>query len=424
MNSVLYNPDKLMTDRPLFHNRRVCVVGCGAVGSYLIEQLAKMGASPDAVDFDVLTLENAAKHGSLIRTPEDAGRNKAVCVSERVKPFLDQGCTSHGIDSDLCLLGPEAFADYDVVFAALDNFAAKVLLNELIRQLPPERRPLLIMDGTYGEMAQSVMLDNTEFCLRCLMDESWLKDSAVRTSCTSAPIRQNDGLAPIVRTSARASSLAAHLSTEQYRGYVTGAPGAMNRRLTYTAYPGLELRVSHPLPKRNCPGCAIQPPAHLRWLRGSVLTVSLREAMQQISEQLGTTDFELSVHRLHYKEVLHSCFIVTEYCRACGKPIRVLKHAGRTFPHHLLCLECNLHGKQPYLTSDLPRTLLYAFTPSCEDAIQDMTLFDLGYPLGAHIEVIERQGAFDLLDRDKIKTTFFALDEDHCQMRQIQKLSF
>ena len=118
-----------MTDRPLFHNRRVCVVGCGAVGSYLIEQLAKMGASPDAVDFDVLTLENAAKHGSLIRTPEDAGRNKAVCVSERVKPFLDQGCTSHGIDSDLCLLGPEAFADYDVVFAALDNFAAKVLLN-------------------------------------------------------------------------------------------------------------------------------------------------------------------------------------------------------------------------------------------------------------------------------------------------------
>ena len=137
------------------------------------------------MDFDVFTLENAAKHSCLVRTTDDASRNKAVCVSERVQPLLDDGCASNGVNGDLCRLGPEAFADYDYVVAAVDNFDAKVLLNEQIRQLPDDRRPVVIMDGTHDEMAQSVILDNREFCLRCLIDESWMKDSSVRTSVTA-----------------------------------------------------------------------------------------------------------------------------------------------------------------------------------------------------------------------------------------------
>ena len=191
----------------MFHNLRVLVIGAGAVGTHLMEKFAKMGLSPDSMDFDCFTLENAAKHGCLIRTPEDAGRNKAECASDRVQPLLDDGCTSNGINSDLCKFGPEAFADYSYVVAAVDNFDAKVLLNELIRQLPEERRPIVIMDVTYDELAQSVILDNTEFCLRCLIDESWMKDSSIQTSCTGPQIRQIDGVNEIVRTSNLASSM-------------------------------------------------------------------------------------------------------------------------------------------------------------------------------------------------------------------------
>ena len=103
---------------------------------------------------------------------------QALCLGHRVQPLLDDGCTANGIDANLRLLGPEALADYDVIVCAVDNNAAKVLLNELVRRLPEERRPVVIMDGTHGEMAQSVMLDNRDFCLRCLMDESWMKDDA------------------------------------------------------------------------------------------------------------------------------------------------------------------------------------------------------------------------------------------------------
>ena len=422
-SKVIYNAIKLSEYRPMFHSKRVLIVGAGAVGSYLMEFFAKMGLSPDTVDFDSFTLENAAKHSCLVQTPNDSNRNKAECVSERVQPLLDSGCTSNGINGDLCKLGPEAFADYDYVVAAVDNFDAKVLLNELIRQLPEEKRPVVIMDGTHDEMAQSVILDNTEFCLRCLIDESWMKDSSIRTSCSGPQIRQIEGVDEIVRTSNLASSMAAHLSAEQLRGSVIGAKNVMNRRLTYTAFPNLELSTSHPLKKRNCPGCAIHAPKKIEWLKGNLMTCTLNEALKEISEYLGTKEFEISVYRLNYRKIIHAGFIVDDVCRACGKPIQVMQHEGRVFADDLICEDCSSNGKLVlHDTGFAHGRILRAFNFDTDESIKNMTLYNLGYPLGAHIEVIQRNNAFDYLDEGKIVTTFFAFEEDSKMIHQIQKL--
>ena len=423
MQETVYNPLKLSVYRPMFHALRVLVIGAGAVGTHLMEFFAKMGLSPDTLDFDFFTPENAAKHSCLVRTPDDAGRNKAECTSERVRPLLDEGCSSNGIDGDLCKLGPEAFSDYSYVVAAVDNFDAKVLLNELIRQLPEERRPIVIMDGTHDEMAQSVILDNTSFCIRCLIDESWMKDSSIRTSCTGPQIRQIDGVREIVRTSNLASSMAAHLSAEQLRASVIGSPDVMNRRLTYTAYPNLELSASRPMRKQNCPGCAVHPPAEILWLHGSVMDVRMKDAMEQISGFLGSEDFEISVYRLNYRKIVHAGFIVDDFCRSCGKPIRVMQHEGRVFPDDLLCESCSGAGNHAAHSVVLPQgKILHAFTGDCGEEILGMTLFELGFPLGGHIEVIQRKGALDFLDTDRIVKTVFAFDEDHTKMHEVQKL--
>lgn len=423
MSKVVYNVLKLSVYRPLFHALRVLIIGTGAVGSYLMEFFAKMGLSPDGMDFDHLTLENAAKHSCLVRTPEDAGRNKAECVADRVQPLLDDGCSSNGINGDLCLLGPEAFADYSYIVVAVDNYDAKVLLNELIRQLPEDRRPIIIMAGTHDEVAESVILDNTESCIRCQIDENWMKDSSIRTSCTGPQVRQIDGVNEIVRTSNLASSMAAHLSAEQLRASVIGHEGVMNRRLTYTAFPNLELSSSHPMRKRNCPGCAIHPPAKIKWLHGSVMEVTLKDAIKQISAILGTTDFELSVHRLNYRKIVHAGFIMDDVCHSCGAPIKVMKHEGWVFPSDMRCKTCIATDAPLRPASDFDHNdPLKAFT--CDNAadLQQMTLYDLGYPLGAHIEVIQRNGALDFLDTEKITKTVFALDGDHLKMHEIRKL--
>ena len=51
MDKVVYNALKLSEYRPLFHALRVLIIGAGAVGSYETEFCAKMGLSPDEVDF-------------------------------------------------------------------------------------------------------------------------------------------------------------------------------------------------------------------------------------------------------------------------------------------------------------------------------------------------------------------------------------
>ena len=84
---LIYNPLKLSVYRPLFLSKKVLIIGGGAVGSNVAEAIAKMGANPDVIDFDRFSMENAAKHSCLVRTPEDVGRNKAECVSARVKPL-------------------------------------------------------------------------------------------------------------------------------------------------------------------------------------------------------------------------------------------------------------------------------------------------------------------------------------------------
>ena len=422
MPKVIYNTMKLSIYHLLFHGRKALIIGAGAVGTYFMEFLAKMGLSPDALDFDSFTLENAAKHSCLIRSPEDAGRNKAECSSERVQPLLNEGCTSNGIDSDLRNLGPEAFADYDIVFSAVDNRAAEVLLNELIRQLPEDRRPIIIKAGTHGEMAQSVILDNKEFCLRCLIDEGWMKNATIRTSCTGPQYMEEDGVKETVRTTNRASAMAAYLGSEQYRGHVLGVENVMNRRLTYTAYPHLELSTSHPMRKHNCPGCAIHPPANIEWLHGCMINNTLQEILDQITQKLNTTEFEVSIHRLHYNEITYARFIVSDVCHSCGKPIKVMRHEGRVFLNGLLCEECSSSGKHAYQSDDFfSNDIIRVFTVNTDEEIRKMTMYELGYPLGAHIEVIQRNGAFDFLD-DGIRKTVFALDGDSQMMHNIKKL--
>lgn len=420
--SELYNPLKLSVYRPMFASKKVLIVGSGAVGSNIAENVAKMGASLDLLDFDTFTLENAAKHSCLVRTPDDVGRNKAECVSDRVQPLLEEGCSSNGIDADLCMIGPEAIAEYDFVILSVDNYAAKMLFNRMWKQIPEDRRPVVIMDGTYEEMAQSLMADGKDFCLRCTIDESWLKDSDVRTSCSGPQLREIDGTTEVIRTSGVASSIAANLSCEQFRAGVIGIEKAMNSRITYVPYPNLNLNTSSPTKKHNCPDCGIMPPADLRWLPGTVLSVTLNEALNLIARELGTADFEIGVHPLYYKNIMYSGFILDDVCHVCGKPISVMKHEGRTFLSEMICEECGKAGRTPHHSTALEHgTVLQAFDAGCSEAVQNMTMFELGYPLGAHIQVIQRNGAKDFMDEGIVFTTF-AFREDPGQMHIVKKL--
>ena len=93
------------------------------------------------------------------------------------------------------------------------------------------------------------------------------------------------------------------------------------------------------------------------------------------------------------------------------------------FSDDLRCEACAAAGAPLRPASDFEhREPLRAFTWGSEEALQQMPLYDLGYPLGAHIQVIQRNGALDFLDTDKIIRTVFALDGDRLKMHEIHKL--
>lgn len=131
----------------------------------------------------------------------------------------------------------------------------------------------------------------------------------------------------------------------------------------------------------------------------------------------------MSVHRLNYRKIMHAGFIVEDVCRSCGVPIKVMQHEGRIFFDDLRCEACAAAGAPLRPASDFEHSEpLRAFTWDSEEAIQQMPLYDLGYPLGAHIEVVQRNGALDFLDAGKITRTIFAFDGDHQKMHEIHKL--
>lgn len=412
----MYNPLKLPKYIELFSRKKIAIIGAGAVGSYLAEYIAKMGVGRiTLIDFDTFTLENAAKHSCIVRTPEDVGRNKAVTVAERAQELMIPGGFANGIDTDICMLGPMAFSEYDAVLLALDNYAAKVYFNQLWLQIPESIRPLLISGGTNEEMAQSNCLDSHDACLRCLFDESWLVNPAIRTSCSGPQYRSFEGERVIVRTSGLASSLSAHLMVEQLRAWILKIPNITNKRLCYTAFPNIGLTSSSPLKRNSCPDCkTFYPPKKITSLEGSITDTTLEEFFSRLSTYIGSNDYELNVNILNYANVGYGGLIINDYCHCCGKPILMVNsHEGRTYSHDMLCIECKDSGKIAHYDPTLPSgDVIYAFKPGmCSPDLLSKTLFQLGWQLGSYLWVVQKGNTHDALD-EGIKYHCFSLSYD------------
>lgn len=417
---TMFNLMKLPEYVPRFRGIRAAIFGAGAVGSYLAEILVKMGVGYLQIhDFDHFTLENAAKHSGMVRTPEDVGRSKAQTVAQRAQALMIPGGKAVGIDADLRCFGPIAFAGFDILFLALDNYAAKELVNQQFLQIPEQQRPVLGMAGTSGESAVGVLLDGKEFCLRCLFDESWLEYGDVRTSCSGPQYMQIEGVDEIVRTSGLASLIAAALLAEKFRAWVLGDPNVMNTRTTYTPYPNLELLDTAPMAKRNCPDChGFAAPGDIRLLSGAVPELTLRDALRQMEEQLGGREFRLQVHLMRFKEQAYGGFITGEYCHHCGKPVEVYAHESRIHFEDVLCDECRTAENAAYYNADRPvgEALRSFHSDTTDERLLDMTLYELGYPVGAYLYAVCRN------DEGKRETFCFACMDDQKVLTKYDKL--
>lgn len=111
-------------------NLKVCVVGCGGLGGYVIEELGRLGIGYiKAVDGDVFDESNLNRQ--LLSSIDNLGCSKAEAAEkrmERINPLIKVAPVQQRLNMDN---GLDIINGHDVVVDALDNIESRLALEEL-----------------------------------------------------------------------------------------------------------------------------------------------------------------------------------------------------------------------------------------------------------------------------------------------------
>lgn len=132
----------------ILNNKKVLLFGCGGVGSFVLEGLARAGVGTiDLVDKDVVDITNINRQ--LIATHATIGRDKVEVSKERIvsinpnakvntyKIFFDETTTE--ID----------FSKYDYIIDAIDSVKSKI---EIIKRAKEANIPVISCMGTGNKL--------------------------------------------------------------------------------------------------------------------------------------------------------------------------------------------------------------------------------------------------------------------------------
>lgn len=139
--------------------KRVCVAGCGGLGGYVVEMLARTGVgSITAVDYDAFSESNLNRQ--LFSTESNLGIPKVLAARERIRA-VNSAVALHAVEKPLNReTAPQILPGHHVVVDALDNVPARLLLAEYCRELSI---PLVhgAIGGWYGQVTTILPGDDT-----------------------------------------------------------------------------------------------------------------------------------------------------------------------------------------------------------------------------------------------------------------------
>ena len=244
---------------PQLANKKVVLVGCGAIGGYLSRMLVQTGAGLGArltlIDPDRLNRENIRRHTLGLA---DLNRLKAEACAEMIKRDFP------GVDV-VPLVNPgqhyEAIlADADLVIDATGEQGFSEWLNEwaLIRRKADTACPALLFSWVSGQgvATQSFMVIGGEHaCLRCLQpDHNKLGRFDPRQEQEDEPVAPC-GEKPFTRYGPAASTAAASLASSHAVDWALGQPRHLLRTTRINWDATVKLDPKSPDKMDFCPAC-------------------------------------------------------------------------------------------------------------------------------------------------------------------------
>lgn len=135
MNRYIMNQNMLSEEENLrLRDFNVAVAGCGGLGGYLIEMLARLGVCHiTAIDGDVFDVSNLNRQ--LLSLPENIGKSKALAAKERVAD-VNPEITVTTVESFLTKENAtEILSGHHVICDALDSISARLLIQKAAEEL-------------------------------------------------------------------------------------------------------------------------------------------------------------------------------------------------------------------------------------------------------------------------------------------------
>lgn len=159
----------------LLQEKRILIAGCGGLGGYLAEYMARIGIGTICVvDGDVFDDSNLNRQ--ILSAPSLIGQSKALAAADRISqinPDITVIAVSSFIQEQNAM---ELIEGYDVVLDALDNISGRKILFEACRNtgIP------FIYGAISGWVAQAAVLMPQDHLLEILYPEGTnLKDKSV-----------------------------------------------------------------------------------------------------------------------------------------------------------------------------------------------------------------------------------------------------
>ena len=120
-------------DMEILRRSRAFVAGCGGLGGFIIEYLARVGIGAiTAVDGDVFCESNLNRQ--LLSRVDNIGEKKAFAAAERVKEINPGVSVRAGPEFLTKENAARLLADADIVMDALDNVSARYILEDAAAQ--------------------------------------------------------------------------------------------------------------------------------------------------------------------------------------------------------------------------------------------------------------------------------------------------
>lgn len=155
MPNVRYDRQKNIIPQEKMEKVKVAVIGVGALGTAVANQLVRMGVGNIWLfDNDRFEIHNSNRQDFLER---DVGKNKAIATAELltlknkdVKIFAQ----------DLMIITPEQIPkDLDYIFGCVDNYRARKIISDYVKKV---NKKCIVIDGGTNE---SVFTQGTVICM-------------------------------------------------------------------------------------------------------------------------------------------------------------------------------------------------------------------------------------------------------------------